>query len=144
VAQNAAGHSYVVNHGTLTDQTTGAVVGTIITGIFSTTQNDSITVNAADTGTYWLDGGSGADTLTGGAGTNVFLINPETVVHGGSDFNIAYVNSAQPADIDLKTDNLQEVIGGRMFNASGTNWNVFIEATADNNIIVGGHAAEVQ
>ena len=148
VAQNAAGHTYVVNDGTLTDQTTGTVVnsGTIpITGIFSTTQNDTITVNATDTGTYWLDGGSGADTLTGGAGTTVFLINPETVVHGGSGFNIAYVNSAQPADIDLKTDNLQEVIGGSgggVFNASGTNWNVFIQATAGNNIMIGGTAVD--
>ncbi|HUB47435.1 MAG TPA: Ig-like domain-containing protein, partial [Acetobacteraceae bacterium] len=148
VAQNATGHTYVVNDGTLTDQTTGTVVnsGTIpITGIFSTTQNDTITVNATDTGTYWLDGGSGADTLTGGAGTTVFLINPQTVVHGGSGFNIAYVNSAQPANIDLKTDNLEEVIGGSgggVFNASGANWNVFIQATAGNNIIIGGTAVD--
>jgi len=148
VAQNATGHTYMVNDGTLTDQTTRTVVnsGTIpITGIFSTTQNDSITVNATDTGTYWLDGGSGADTLTGGAGTTVFLINPQTVVHGGSGFNIAYVNSAQPANIDLKTDNLQEVIGGSgggVFNASGANWNVFIQATSGSNIIIGGTAVD--
>jgi hypothetical protein len=145
VAQNASGHTYVVNNGSLTDQTTGALVGTNVTGVFSTTQNDTITVNAADTGTYWLDGGNGADTLTGGAGTNIYLADAQTVVHGGSGFNIVYVNGAQPVNIDLKTDNLQEVIGGSgggVFNASGTNWNVFIQATGGDNIIIGGTSVD--
>lgn len=41
------------------------------------------------------------------------------------------------------TADLQEVIGGQgggVFNASGTNWNVFVQATAGNNIIIGGIA----
>jgi subtilisin-like proprotein convertase family protein len=147
VVQNSTGHTYTVSGGTLTDTTggTSTLVKTGITGIFSTTQNDSITVSATDTGTYWLGGGTGADTLTGGAGTNVFLMNAKTIVHGGSGFNIAYVTDALAANIDLSTDHLQEVIGGSgggVFNASGTSWNVFIQATAGNNILIGGAAVD--
>jgi subtilisin-like proprotein convertase family protein len=144
VAQNASGHSYTLSSGQLTDNTTGAVViQSGATGIFSTTQNDTITVAAGDTTPYWLGGGSGADTLTGGAGNTIFLINSQTIVHGGTGFNIAEVDDNNPITVDLKTDNLQEIIGGAgdgVFNASGTTWNVFMQGGAGNNIMIGGAA----
>ena len=128
----------------LTDRSTGTVVANGgITAVFSTTQNDSIIVDPTDTTTYWIGAGTGADTLTGGGGNTVFLINASTTVRGGKGFNIAQVDDTRPVNIDLKTDDLQEVIGGAgggVFNASGTNWNVFIQATGGNNIIIGGAA----
>jgi len=133
VAENTSGHSYTIQNGKLTDTTTGQVVVTSgVTAALSSNQNDVITVAASDTGTYWLGGGPGADTLTGGSGTNVFLINPTTVVHGGTganSFNIAKVGGTQGVAIDMAKTNLQEVIGGSggdIINASGTTWNVFI------------------
>lgn len=143
VDKNAAAHSYSLSGGTLTDQTTGVNLGGGFKAAFATTQNDTITVNASDTGNYWLGGGSGAATLNGGAGTTVFLINHNTVVHGGTGLNIAQVSDSAPITVDLKKSNLQEVIGGAgdgIFNASGTNWNVFIQGGAGNNIIIGGAA----
>ena len=144
VAKNATAHAYTLSNGKLTDATTGAVVITSgATGIFSSNQNDTITVTAGDTTPYWLGGGTGADTLTGGAGNTVFLINAKTIVHGGTGFNIAEVTDGNPITVDLKTANLQEVIGGAgdgVFNASGTTWNVFIQGGSGNNIIIGGKA----
>ncbi len=144
VAQNGTSHSYTISGGTLRDATSGSVITTNnIRAVFSSTQGDTITVGTLDTGTYWLGGGTGADTLNGGAGTNVLLMNANTVVRGGSGFNIANVIDANPANIDLKTSNLQEVIGGAgggVFNASGATWNVFIQGGVGNNIIIGGAA----
>lgn len=146
VAQNATGHSYLVSGGRLTDQTTGAVISTDIDAVLSSNQNDVISVDANDTGTYWLGGGSGADTLTGGGGTNVFLVNGNTVVHGGTgpnSFNIAKVIGTQGITIDLAAAHLNEVVGGvggDVINASGTTWNVFIQGGEGNNIIIGGAA----
>ncbi|MGO4713340.1 S8 family serine peptidase [Bradyrhizobium sp. 2TAF24] len=148
VAENSSGHSYTIQGGKLTDTTTGQVV--VVSGItaaLSSNQNDVITVAASDTGTYWLGGGTGADTLTGGGGTNVFLVNPTTVVHGGTganSFNIAKVVGTQGVTIDMAKANLQEVIGGAggdIINASGTTWNVFIQAGSGNSIIIGGAAS---
>jgi hypothetical protein len=140
----AASQTYYVSKGALTDQTTATTVARSgITAVFSTTQSDTITIDPNDTGTYWIGGGTGADTLTGGGGNTVFLLNASTTVRGGKGFNIAQVNDTRPVNIDLKTDDLQEVIGGQgggVFNASGTNWNVFIQATAGDNIILGGAA----
>lgn len=149
VAQNTTAHSYSIVNGKLTDVTSGTVIAASgITAVLSSSQNDVISVASTDTGTYWLGGGTGADTLTGGGGTNVFLVNPTTVVHGGTgtgSFNIAKVIGNQGVNIDLAKDNLQEVIGGpggSVFNASGTTWNVFIQATSGNNIIIGGAATD--
>jgi Ca2+-binding RTX toxin-like protein/subtilisin-like proprotein convertase family protein len=144
VVQNTAAHVFTLSGGVLTDATLGQTVGTGVTGVLSTGQNDIISVAANDTGSYWLGGGNGADTLTGGAGTNVFLVNPKTVVHGGSGFNIAKVTGTQGVTIDMLTENLQEVVGGKggdVINASGTTWNVFIQAGNGNSIIIGGAAA---
>lgn len=147
VAQNSIAHTYAIQNGKLTDQTTGAVIANSgITAVLSSTQADHITVAATDTGTYWLGGGTGADVLTGGGGTNVFLVNPNTVVHGGTganSFNIAKVTGTSAITINLLASHLQEVIGGAgggTFNASGTTWNVFIQATSGNNILIGGAA----
>lgn len=144
VDQSASAQSYTLSGGTLTDQTSGGnTVGTGLSAVFLTAQGGSITVSPTDTTSYWLGSGTGAGTLTGGAGNTVFLVNAKTVVHGGSGFNIAEVTDTQPVNIDLMKENLQEVIGsqgGGVFNASGTNWNVFIQATAGNNIIIGGAA----
>ncbi len=144
VAKNATAHAYTLSNGKLTDNTTGAVIiASGATGMFSTNQNDAITVAASDTTPYWLGGGTGTDTLTGGAGNTVFLINSKTIVHGGAGFNIAEVTDGNPITVDLKTDHLQEVIGGAgdgVFNASGTTWNVFIQGGSGNNIIIGGKA----
>jgi subtilisin-like proprotein convertase family protein len=143
VAKSANGHSYVLSNGVLTDQTAGATLGSGFTAVLSTNQNDTITVAAGDTHDYWLGGGTGADTLTGGAGNTVFLINSKTIVHGGTGFNLAQVDDANAITVDLKTDKLQEVIGGAgdgTFNASGTTWNVFIQGGSGNNIIIGGAA----
>ncbi|WP_206747706.1 cadherin-like domain-containing protein [Telmatospirillum siberiense] len=148
VAQNATAHSYLISGGKLIDQTTGTTVATAITAALSSSRNDVITVASSDTGTYWLGGGSGADTLTGGGGTNVFLVNPNTVVHGGTganSFNIAKVIGTRGVTIDMAKDYLQEVIGGSggdVINASGTTWNVFIQGGSGNNIIIGGAAAD--
>ncbi|BBU64173.1 serine protease (plasmid) [Methylosinus sp. C49] len=144
ISRNASAHSYTLSNGQLFDNTTQTVViQSSATGIFSSDQNDTITVAAGDTGSYWLGGGSGADTLTGGAGNTVFLINSRTIVHGGTGFNIAQVDDANPITIDLASANLQEVVGGAgdgVFNASGTTWNVFIQGGSGNNIIIGGTA----
>jgi subtilisin-like proprotein convertase family protein len=144
IAGNASAHSYTLSNGQLFDNTTQTVViQSSATGMFSSDQNDTITVAAGDTGSYWLGGGSGADTLTGGAGNTVFLINSRTIVHGGTGFNIAQVDDANPITIDLASANLQEVVGGAgdgVFNASGTTWNVFIQGGSGNNIIIGGAA----
>ena len=133
--------TFVLNEGTLSDSTTGSTIGTGFDAVFATTENDTITVNPSDTGSYWLGGGTGAATLRGGAGTNVFLINATTTVHGGTGFNIAQVDDSSPITVDLATDNLDEVIGGAgdgVFNASGTDWDVFIQGGSGNNIIIGG------
>lgn len=144
VDQSASAQSYTLSGGTLTDQTSGGnTVGTGLSAVFLTAQGGSITVSPTDTTSYWLGAGTGVGTLTGGAGNTVFLVNAKTVVHGGSGFNIAEVTDTQPVNIDLMKENLQEVIGGQgggVFNASGTNWNVFIQAPAGNNIIIGGAA----
>jgi len=143
VAQNPSAHVYRVSNGTLTDQTTSQTVGTGVTAVISSNQGDTIAVDPADTGSYWLGGGSGGDTLTGGAGNTVFLVNHQTVVHGGTGFNIAKVVDSAPTTIDLATSHLQEVIGGAgdgVFNASGTTWNVFIQGGSGSNIMIGGAA----
>ncbi|WP_159731875.1 S8 family serine peptidase [Methylosinus sp. Ce-a6] len=146
VSQNATAHSYFVSGGHLTDQTTGASISNSIRAVLSSNQNDVITVDANDTGTYWLGGGTGADTLYGGGGTNVFLVNADTIVHGGTgahSFNIAKVIGAQGRTIDMAATHLQEVVGGvggDVINASGTTWNVFIQGGEGNNIIIGGAA----
>ena len=114
VDHSASAQSYTLSGGTLTDQTSGGnTVGTGLSAVFLTTQGGSITVSPTDTTSYWLGGGSGAGTLTGGAGNTVFLVNAKTVVHGGTGFNIAEVTDSQPANIDLMKENLQEVIGGQ-------------------------------
>lgn len=148
VAQATSAHQYVVKNGTLTDSTSGQQVATGLSAILSSTQSDTITVAADDTGTYWLGGGTGADTLTGGGGTNVFLVNGSTVVHGGTganSFNIAKVVGNKGVTLDLAKSHLNEVIGGSggdILNASGTTWNVFIQAGSGNNIIIGGAATD--
>jgi subtilisin-like proprotein convertase family protein len=150
VAPDSIAQSYTISNGALTDATTGQqIAASGITAVLSVTQSDTIAVALNDTGTYWLGGGTGADTLTGSNdGTNVFLVNPLTVVHGGNpttSFNIAKVTGTQPVTIDLAKDNLNEVIGGPggdVLNASGTDWNVFIQATSGNNIIIGGAATD--
>ncbi|WP_410052809.1 beta strand repeat-containing protein, partial [Bradyrhizobium sp. SZCCHNPS2010] len=148
VAQNTTAHSYTIAGGKLTDATTGnVIVASGITAVLSSNQGDTISVAATDTGTYWLGGGIGADTLTGGGGTNVFLVNPNTVVHGGTaanSFNIAKIVGTQGVTIDMAKANLQEVIGGAggdVINASGTTGNVFIQGGDGNSIIIGGAAA---
>ncbi|WP_315765884.1 MULTISPECIES: S8 family serine peptidase [unclassified Bradyrhizobium] len=148
VAQNTTAHSYTIAGGKLTDATTGnVIVASGITAVLSSNQGDTISVAATDTGTYWLGGGTGADTLTGGGGTNVFLVNPNTVVQGGTganSFNIAKIVGTQGVTIDMAKANLQEVIGGAggdVINASGTTWNVFIQGGDGNSIIIGGAAA---
>ncbi|ACB97247.1 proprotein convertase P-domain-containing protein [Beijerinckia indica] len=144
VIKNTSAHAYTLSNGQLIDNTTGqTVIASGTKGVFSTNQNDSIAVASSDPTPYWLGGGTGAATLTGGAGNTVFLINSKTIVHGGTGFNIAEVTDAKPITVDLKTANLQEVIGGAgdgVFNASGTNWNVFIQGGSGNNIIIGGTA----
>ena len=145
IAKSGTARNYLLSHGQLTDTTTGsAVIAQGAAAVFSTDQNDTITVAADDTTSYWLGGGSGADTLTGGAGNDIFLINSKTVVHGGTGFNIAEVDDGNPITVDLQADNLQEVIGGTgdgVFNASGTTWNVFIQGGSGNNIMIGGAAS---
>ncbi len=148
VAQNSSAHSYTLSGGKLTDTTTGAVIAAAgITAVISTNQSDVISVAANDTGSYWLGGGTGADVLTGGDGTNVFLVNAKTVVHGGTganSFNIAKVIGTDAVTLDMAADHLQEVIGGAgdgVFNASGTTWNVFVQGGSGNNIMIGGAAA---
>ena len=114
VDQSASAQNYTLSGGTLTDQTTGGnTVGTGLSAVFLTAQGGSITVSPTDTTSYWLGAGTGAGTLTGGAGNTVFLVNANTVVHGGSGFNIAEVTDSQPVNIDLMKENLQEVIGGQ-------------------------------
>ncbi len=148
VAQDPAAHRYAVKNGTLTDSVSGQQVASGVSAILSSAQNDAITVAADDTGTYWLGGGTGADTLTGGGGTNVFLVNASTVVHGGTganSFNIAKVVGNHGVTLDLAKSQLNEVIGGSggdVLNASGTSWNVFIQAGSGNNIIIGGAATD--
>ena len=75
VDKNPTPHVYTLNNGTLTDSTTSTTVGTGIHAVFTTGQGDTVTVNASDTGSYWLGGGAGADTLTGGAGSTLFLFS---------------------------------------------------------------------
>lgn len=143
VAKNSAAHNYSLSNGLLVDLSTGITVGSSINAVFSTSAGDSITVASTDTASYWLGGGSGAGTLTGGAGNTVFFINSNTTVHGGSGFNIAQVIDAAPITVDMAAAHLQEVIGGAgdgVFNASGTTWNIFIQGGSGNNIIIGGAA----
>ena len=147
VDQSATAQTYNLSGGVLHNSTTNVTSGTGITAVFATNQNDSITVASGDTGSYWLGGGTSAATLNGGSGNTMFLINSQTVVHGGGtrgqNFNIAEVMASAPITVDLKTDNLDEVIGGAgngTFNASGTTWSVFIQGGSGNNIIIGGAA----
>lgn len=148
VAQNATAHNYTIQNGKLIDNTTGSViVEGGITAVLSSNQNDVITIAASDTGTYWIGGGTAGGVLTGGGGTNVFLVNPNTVIHGGTgvnSFNIAKIIGTEAMTIDMAAAHLHEVIGGvggDVINASGTTWNVFIQAGDGNTIIYGGAAA---
>ena len=84
VDQSASPQSYTLSGGTLTDQTTGTTAGSGLSAVFLTAQG----------------GGTGAGTLTGGAGNTVFLVNAKTVVHGGTGFNIAEVTDSQPVTIE--------------------------------------------
>jgi subtilisin-like proprotein convertase family protein/Ca2+-binding RTX toxin-like protein len=145
VAQDSNAQSFTLSHGTLTDTTSGQTVATGITAVLSSTEGDIIAVDPSDTATYWLGGGTGADTLIGGAGNTVFLMNATTVVRGGKGFNIAKVTGSQGVTVDLMEDNLQEVIGAAgdsVFNASGTTWNVFLQGGSGNNIMIGGAARD--
>jgi hypothetical protein len=150
VDMGTSGSSFRLTNGTLVNTATNTVVSTGTTAVFATTQNDVITVASTDATPYWLGGGTGAATLTGGAENTMFLVNSTEfanptapLVHGGTGFNIAQVTDSAPVDINLATDNLQEVVGGAgdgTFNASGTTDNVFIQGGSGNIIIIGGAA----
>ncbi len=65
--------------------------------------------------------------------------------HRANSFNIAKVTGTAGVKLDLATAHLNEVIGGSggdVLNASGTTWNVFIQAGDGNNIIIGGAAVD--
>jgi hypothetical protein len=128
VDKNTASQSLYVSDGTITGSL-GTITGSggaPITAIFSTSENDTITIAPTDTGDYWIGGGSGADTLTGGAGNTVFLVNAATVIHGGSGFNIAQVIDDAPADIDLmKATPIHLIIGKVVISSQVT---AFVDA----------------
>ncbi len=143
--QNSTARSFQLYDGTLGDLTNNVVIASGLVGFFASGQNDTIKIAAGDTSSYWLSGGSGAATLDASqaSGNIMFLVNAQTTIKGGDGFNIAQVTDSGPISINLAADHLQEVVGGAgdgTFNASSTNYNVFIQGGSGNNIIIGGGA----
>lgn len=116
------------------------------TAFYSTGGNDSFVVNASDTRGYWLGGGTGSLTLKGGAGSDVLLINANTLqanIDGGGGFDIVKVNDVRGVTLNLATAHVEEAlgdIGNDTFNASGTTSSVFIDGGGGNDILIGGIA----
>ncbi|WP_185966605.1 S8 family serine peptidase, partial [Methylosinus sporium] len=139
VVTDGAGHSINASSFTLAD-------GTHPNAFYSTTGNDSFLVDASDTRSYWLGGGSGSLTLRGGAGNDVLIINAATAqanIDGGGGFDIVKVNDTRGVTLDLVAAYVEEAIGDigdDVFNASGMTANAFLDGAGGNDILIGGIA----
>ncbi len=135
---DTAGPRFNVSTFTLAD-------GTHPTAFYSTCGNDSFIVNATDTTGYWLGGGPGSLTLRGGAGSDVLIINANTLqanIDGGG-FDIVKVNDTRGVTLNLAAAHVEEAlgdIGGDTFNASGASASVFLDGAGGNDILIGGIA----
>ncbi|WP_158271819.1 S8 family serine peptidase [Methylosinus sporium] len=139
VVTDGAGHSLDASSFTLAD-------GTHPNAFYSTTGNDSFLVDATDTRSYWLGGGSGSLTLRGGAGNDVLIINAATAqanIDGGGGFDIVKVNDTRGVTLDLAAAHVEEAIGDigdDVLNASGMTANAFLDGAGGNDILIGGIA----
>ena len=147
VDQAGTAQTLALSGGTLTDD--GSAVaqhdGEAYNAVFAEA-GDTVTVAAGDTSGYWLSGAAGT-TLNASAadGSIMFLASAGTVVEGGHGFNILQETDSAPVTVNLKSDKLQEAIGGAgdaTLDAAGTIWNVFLQGGSGNNILIGGEAAD--
>lgn len=79
-----------------------------------TARGGNVVVSPGDATPRWFGGGSGADSLTDGVGTMVFLVNANTLFDGRSLYNITIIEATRTQHMHryLMKKHLQEVIGG--------------------------------
>ncbi len=108
--------------------------------------NNSFVANATDTKSYWLGGGSGSNTLRGGAGDDVLIINSTTLqanIDGRGGFDVVKVDDDNGVRLDLKAANIEQALGddgADLFDASGMTTNAFLDGGAGADILLGGIA----
>ena len=150
VDEAGSAQTLMLNHGALTDDGTAVAQsgGQAYAAVFAQA-GDTVGVTSGDPGNYWLGIASGQATLnaSGATGNVYFLTDAASAgsLTGGSGFNIAQVTDGAPVTVNLKSDKLQEAIGGAgdaTLDAAGTIWNVFLQGGSGNNILIGGEAAD--
>ena len=96
-------------------------------------------------GSVIMDGGAGADTLTGGSGDDTFIVDEfDTYTEEGKDLEGGYDTIHIEADFDLSMNNFEAVtlLGTDDFNVSGDQFDNIINGNEGNNIIDGKAGAD--
>jgi Ca2+-binding RTX toxin-like protein len=89
-----------------------------------------------------LTGGTGADTLIGGAGDDrLYFDSADIVVSGGAGYDRAFVTDAAGASVNFAASQIEEVSGSAgadVLDGSGATWAVQMAGSAGADTLIGG------